>query len=82
MKMHRPETRLERGEYLARTREYCLRGEQLPQSKLTDADIEDIRSAARQRESLRAHIKNNLTNANSDINAHVLLHLGGLLVIK
>jgi hypothetical protein len=62
MKMHRPEARLERGEYLARTREYCLRGEQLPQSKLTDADIEDIRSAARQRESLRTHIKNNLTN--------------------
>lgn len=62
MKMHRPETRLERNEYLTRAREYCLRGEQLPHAKLKETDIEDIRSAARQRENLRAHIKNTLTN--------------------
>lgn len=62
MKMHRPETRLERGAYLIRAREYCLRGEELPHAKLTNDDIEDIRSAIVQRENLRKHIKSTLTN--------------------
>ena len=52
----------ERGEYLARVHEYCARGQELPHSKLLDLDIISIRSAARQRESLRKHITENLSN--------------------
>ena len=38
------------------------RGEELPQSKLTDEDIETIRSAQRQLEKMREYIKNTLSN--------------------
>jgi hypothetical protein len=62
MKTHRPEKRLERGEYLSRARSMALRGQELPQTKLLDIDIVSIRSAARQRESLRKHIRDNLSN--------------------
>lgn len=51
-----------RGEYLSRTREYALRGQELPQTKLMDLDVVEIRSAARQREALRKHIRDNLSN--------------------
>ena len=59
----RPAGVLERDEYLARTHELCARGQDLPQSKLLDMDVISIRSAARQRESLRKHIAENLSNA-------------------
>jgi hypothetical protein len=62
MKATRPEKRLERGEYLSRARSMALRGQELPQTKLLDIDIVSIRSAARQRESLRKHIRDNLSN--------------------
>lgn len=62
MKAHRPEKRLERGEYLSRARSMASRGQDLPQTKLLDLDIVSIRSAAKQRENLRKHIKNNLSN--------------------
>lgn len=62
MKQHRPEKRLERAEYLSRARSMALRGQDLPQTKLLDLDIVSIRSAAKQRENLRKHIKNNLSN--------------------
>jgi hypothetical protein len=62
MKQHRPEKRLERGEYLSRARSMAPRGQALPQTKLLDLDIVSIRSAARQRESLRKHIRDNLSN--------------------
>ena len=58
----RPDSRLERGEYLSRSREFALRGQELPQAKLLDLDVVSIRSAAKQRESLRKHIKDNLSN--------------------
>ena len=41
---------------------YAARGQELPQTKLLDMDVITIRSAARQRESLRKHIKDNLSN--------------------
>lgn len=50
-------------EYRQRQRELAARGQDLPQTKLLDMDVISIRSAARQRESLRKHIKDNLSNA-------------------
>jgi transcriptional regulator GlxA family with amidase domain len=41
---------------------YVKRGQELPQTKLLEMDVISIRSAARQRESLRQHIKNTLSN--------------------
>lgn len=62
MKQSRPDKVLERGEYLSRARSMALRGHALPQTKLLDLDIVSIRSAARQRENLRKHIRENLSN--------------------
>lgn len=62
MKQSRPDNRLERGEYLCRTREYAVRGQDLPHTKLMDLDVGEIRSAAKQRENLRKYIKDNLSN--------------------
>jgi len=62
MKAYRPEKRLEREEYLSRARSMAPRGQDLPQTKLLDLDIVSIRSAAKQRENLRKHIRNNLSN--------------------
>ncbi len=53
---------LSREEYLSRRTEFAPRGQELPQTKLLAIDIISIRSAARQRESLRQHIKSNLSN--------------------
>lgn len=53
---------LERGEYLSRAREFAKRGKELPQAKLLDVEVERIRSAAKQREKLRAYIRENLSN--------------------
>jgi len=58
----RPDHVLERGEYLSRARSMALRGAELPQTKLTEDDVEAIRSAARQRDKLRQHIRDNLSN--------------------
>jgi hypothetical protein len=62
MRQTRNERTLERGEYLSRTKEYALRGQELPHAKLLDLDVAAIRSAARQRDSLKEHIRNNLSN--------------------
>lgn len=53
---------MERIEYQQRARELAARGQDLPQAKLLDVDVVAIRSAARQRESLRKHIRENLSN--------------------
>jgi hypothetical protein len=53
---------MDRREYLSRSKEFALRGKDLPHSKLMELDVVDIRSAARQRESLRQHIQDNLSN--------------------
>lgn len=62
MKLTRPDHRLERGEYLSRAREFAPRGQDLPQAKLLEMDVVDIRSAKRQRDQLMAHIRANLSN--------------------
>jgi transcriptional regulator GlxA family with amidase domain len=62
IKMHRPENRLDRSEYLVRAHEFAKRGEELPQTKLDQAMLDDIKSAIKQRDNLRKHIANNLSN--------------------
>lgn len=52
-----------RDEYQSRRTEFALRGQELGQSKLNDQDVIAIRSAAKQRENLRKHITENLSNA-------------------
>lgn len=49
-------------EYRSRQREFQPRGMDLPQAKLLDIEIGAIRSAAKQRENLRKHIRENLSN--------------------
>ena len=61
-KAHRSDKTLDRSEYLSRARSMALRGQELPQTKLLDIDVVSIRSAARQRDALRKHIKDNLSN--------------------
>ena len=51
-----------RHEYLQSARSMALRGQELPHAKLLDIDVVSIRSAARQREALRKHIRDNLSN--------------------
>lgn len=58
----RPKGVLPRDEYIQRREEFAPRGQDLPQAKMIDLDILSIRSAARQRENLRKHIKENLSN--------------------
>lgn len=53
---------LPRDEYVLRARELAPRGQALPQAKLLDLDVVTIRSAMRQREALRKHIRENLSN--------------------
>lgn len=61
-RVFRTDAVMERREYLTRAKEFSPRGQDLPQSKLMELDVVAIRSAARQRESLRKHIKENLSN--------------------
>lgn len=51
-----------RHEWSIRAKELATRGQDLTQSKLLDLDVISIRSAARQREALRKHIADNLSN--------------------
>lgn len=53
---------MKREEYILRAREVAHRGQDLPHAKLLDLEVAAIRSAARQRENLRRHIKDNLSN--------------------
>ena len=50
------------GEYDGRRKEFAACGQSLPQSKLLDIDIIDIRSAHRQRVKLLQYIRDNLSN--------------------
>lgn len=54
---------MSRHEYCQRARELAPRGQELPQAKLLELDVVDIRSAHRQRTALLKHIKDNLSNA-------------------
>ena len=59
---HRAGT-MPRHEYLLRASEFAARGQGLPQAKLLNLDVISIRSAARQRDALRKHIADHLSNA-------------------
>ncbi len=54
--------RMDRDTYLRDAGQFAARGQELPQTKLLDMDVIDIRSAKRQREALLKHIKENLSN--------------------
>lgn len=54
--------RRSRDEYLLAASAFVLRGEELPQAKLNAELVQEIRSARRQREALRKHIADNLSN--------------------
>jgi hypothetical protein len=62
LKMHRPDQRLEREEYLSRARDFAVRGQDLPQAKLDDDKVLSIKSASKQRELMRKYIRDNLSN--------------------
>lgn len=53
---------MNRDDYLMRAYEFAPRGQALPQTKLTDDQVREIRSAQEKREDLRAHIRENLSN--------------------
>ena len=54
---------MNRAEWLGRAKETAARGQDLPQTKLMDLDVVEIRSATRQRAALRKHIRENLSNS-------------------
>lgn len=54
---------INRDEWEQRRTEFVARGLDLPQTKLMPLDVSEIRSAARQRDRLKAHIRENLSNA-------------------
>lgn len=62
-----------RDEYLIRQHEFQPRGMQLPHAKLTPLEVEAIRSAAKQRDALRKHIRDKLSNdaLARDLGVHV-----------
>ena len=61
-KRHGSRHRIDRDTYLRDAGLYAARGQELPQTKLLDLDVIDIRSAKRQREKLLKHIRENLSN--------------------
>lgn len=53
---------MNRDDYLIRAHEFAQRGQDLPQSKLTDEQVVKIRAAQQKREDLRTHIREKLSN--------------------
>lgn len=53
---------MNRDDYLMRAYEFAPRGRALPQTKLTDAQVIEIRTARTKRLDLLAHIRENLSN--------------------
>jgi predicted DNA-binding protein (UPF0251 family) len=53
---------MNRDDYLMRAYEFTPRGQALPQSKLTDEQVIEIRAAQQKRDDLRAHIREQLSN--------------------
>lgn len=49
-------------EYLSIAKEFAKRGNELPQSKLIDENVIEIRSMVKQRENMKKYIKENLSN--------------------
>jgi len=62
VKPARREGVLSRDEYRNRAASFATRGQDLPQTKLLDLDVIEIRSAKRQREQLLKHIREHLSN--------------------
>ncbi|MEN9806181.1 MAG: hypothetical protein RL756_689 [Pseudomonadota bacterium] len=54
---------MNRAEYLVRARELAPRGDALPHTKLSEADVREIRRLAQVREQARARINAELSNA-------------------
>lgn len=54
--------RMNRDDYLLRAHEFTPRGVDLPQSKLTEENIQEIRAAKAKRADLLQHIKEHLSN--------------------
>ena len=57
------QNRLNRDEWQQRARELAVRGQELPQSKLTDLDVLAIRAAKKERERLLKLIRDEYSNA-------------------
>lgn len=53
---------MNRDDYLMRAYEFAPRGQALSQTKLTDDQVREIRSAQEKRRDLRDHIRDNLSN--------------------
>lgn len=53
---------MDRHEYRSLAPALAKRGQELPQTKLLDMEVNAIRSAVRQRDHLRRHIAENLSN--------------------
>jgi predicted DNA-binding protein (UPF0251 family) len=53
---------MNRDDYLMQAHQYAHRGADLPQSKLTESQVQEIREAQQKREDLRLHIKEHLSN--------------------
>lgn len=53
---------MNRDDYLMRAHEFAPRGQALPQTKLTDAQVIEIRAAREKRLDLLAHIREQLSN--------------------
>lgn len=62
MKAIRPYGVMDRHTYIQSAMANALRGQELPQAKLLDMDVIDIRSAHRQRIKLLQYIRDNLSN--------------------
>ena len=53
---------MNRDDYLMRAYEFAPRGADLPQTKLTESQVIEIRAAREKRDDLRLHIKEKLSN--------------------
>lgn len=53
---------MNRDDYIMRAHEFAPRGADLPQSKLDNAAVAEIRQSVKKREDLRAHIRDSLSN--------------------
>lgn len=62
IKDYRRKNTISRDDYLKTAHEFAKRGQELPQSKLMDIEIIEIRSMIKQKENLKKYIKENLSN--------------------
>ena len=53
---------MNRDDYMMRAHEFAARGDALPQTRLTEDAVHEIRAAREKRDDLRLHIKEQLSN--------------------